>query len=117
MSNIAPADNRSKNVEKPERDDDEDRFDSFDDNDGFESTDQLESCSRIQSESEKLSACNPDEWTNPPLVFLRQFVNRDLIMHINHISKDNEEVNMSERCKTNRNSISWFKFSCTLIWQ
>jgi hypothetical protein len=24
---------------------------------------------------------------------------------------------MSERCKTNRNSISWFKFSCTLIWQ
>ena len=98
MSNIAPADNRSKNVEKPERDDDEDRFDSFDDNDGFESTD-------------------PDEWTNPPLVFLRQFVNRDLIMHINHISKDNEEVNMSERCKTNWNSTSWFKFSCTLIWQ
>jgi hypothetical protein len=23
---------------------------------------------------------------------------------------------MSERCKTNRNSTSWFKFSCTLIW-
>jgi hypothetical protein len=24
---------------------------------------------------------------------------------------------MSEQCKTNRNSTSWFKFSCTLIWQ
>jgi hypothetical protein len=101
MSNIAPADNRFENVEKPERNYDEDPFDSFDNNDGFESTDQLESCSHIQSEFEKLSACDPDEWTNRPLVFLRQFVNRDLIMHINHISKDNEEVNMSERCKTN----------------
>jgi hypothetical protein len=39
-----------------------------------------------------------------------------LIMHINHISKDNEEVNMSDRCKTNWNSTNWFKFSCTLIW-